>query len=80
MDKGTALDHIADLMTEREGLLKEIRQLKADLSMWTRIGHMVFTHNEGCLPGCRRACMCTCGHEHYRAQLAQEEQRAKKNG
>lgn len=75
MDNGTALDHIADLMTEREALLKQIRQLKADLSMWSRIGHMAFTHNEGCLPGCRRACMCTCGYEHYVAQLGQEARR-----
>ena len=75
MDHQTSLDYIADLMTEREALLKQIRQLKADLSMWSRIGHMAFTHNEGCLPGCRRACMCTCGYEHYVAQLAQEERR-----
>jgi hypothetical protein len=72
MDDGTALDHIADLMSEREALLKEIRTLKADLSKWSRIGHMAFTHNEGCLPGCRSACMCTCGYEHYAAQVAQE--------
>lgn len=75
MDAGTAKDHIGDLTLEREALLKQIRQLKADLSMWTRIGHMVFTHNEGCLPGCRRACMCTCGFEHYAAQVAQEARR-----
>lgn len=75
MDNGTQLDYIADLMTERDALLKQIRQLKHDLSMWTRIGHMVFTHNEGCLEGCRRACMCTCGYEHYVAQVAQEERR-----
>lgn len=80
MDLQTAKDYIEDLQSERATLLAEIRQLKSDLSMWTRIGHMVFTHNEGCLPGCRRACMCTCGFEHYRAQLTQEEQRAKRNG
>ena len=65
---GTSLDSVMDA-------IKEIKQLKADLSMWSRIGHMAFTHNEGCLPGCRRACMCTCGFEHYVAQLAQEERR-----
>jgi hypothetical protein len=75
MDKNTALDHIDDLMTEREELLKQIRTLKADLSQWSRIGHMAFTHNEGCLPGCRRACMCNCGYEHYVAQVAQEARR-----
>lgn len=75
MDRQTALDYVEDLQQEREALLKQIRQLKHDLSMWTRIGHMVFTHNEGCLPGCRRACMCTCGFEHYMAQVAQEERR-----
>lgn len=74
-DDRTALDHIAHLMTEREQLLKQIRQIKADLSRWTRIGHMVFTHNEGCLPGCRGASMCTCGYEHYTAQVAQEARR-----
>jgi hypothetical protein len=80
MDEGTALDHIEDLMAEREALLKQIRELKADLSRWTRIGHLVFTHNEGCLPNCRRACMCTCGFEHYRAQVVAEEQRENRNG
>ena len=75
MDKGTELDYIADLMTEREALLKEIRQLKADLKSWTRIGTMAFTHHPSCLPECRSACMCTCGHEHYVALLAQEARR-----
>jgi hypothetical protein len=68
MDAGTAKDHIEDLM-------QEIKVLRADLSSWSRIGHMAFTHAEGCLPGCRRACMCTCGYEHYVAQVAQEARR-----
>ena len=74
MDNEIPIDYL-DLLHEHNEMLKQIRQLKADLSMWSRIGHMAFTHNEGCLPGCRRACMCTCGYEHYVAQLAQEERR-----
>ena len=75
MDLENEKENIEDVMADREAFLKEIRQLKHDLSAWTRIGHMVFTHNEGCLPGCRRACMCTCGFEHYAAQVAQEARR-----
>lgn len=74
MDNEIPIDYL-DLLHEHNEMLKQIRQLKADLSMWTRIGHMVFTHHEGCLEGCRRACMCTCGFEHYTAQVAQEARR-----
>jgi hypothetical protein len=75
MDKGTELDYIADLMTEREALLKEIRQLKADLARWSRIGTFAFTQAGGCITGCKGACMCTCGYEHYVAQRAEEAKR-----
>jgi hypothetical protein len=72
MDDGTQLDYIADLMTERETLLKQIRQLKADKTRWERIARQAFEMHGGCLPLCRRACLCTCGYELYFA-LTREE-------
>jgi hypothetical protein len=69
MDSGTANDHIEDLMLEN-------RQLRQNLQRWKRIGTMAFTHAKGCLDGCRRACMCTCGYEHYFAQVRED----KRNG
>ena len=76
MDKGTELDYIADLMTEREALLKQIRQLKQDQKRWERIARKAFEMHPGCLPGCRRACMCDCGYELYHAMIRDEN----KNG
>jgi hypothetical protein len=76
MDKGTELDYIADLMTEREALLKQIRQLKQDQKRWERIARKAFEMHGGCLPLCRRACMCDCGYELYHAMIRDEN----KNG
>jgi hypothetical protein len=72
MDDGTQLDYIADLMTEREAMLKEIRQLKQDQKRWERIARKAFEMHPGCLPGCRRACMCDCGYELYFAMIRDE--------
>jgi len=74
MDKGTQLDYIADLMTEREALLKQIRQLKSDKAKWERIARKAFEMHGGCLPLCRRACMCDCGYELYFAMTRHERQ------
>jgi hypothetical protein len=74
MDKGTELDYIADLMTEREALHKEIRQLKQDQKRWERIARQAFDMHGGCLPLCRRACMCTCGYELYFALTRNESE------
>jgi hypothetical protein len=76
MDNGTQLDYIADLMTEREALLKQIRQLKQDQKRWERIARKAFEMHGGCLPLCRRACMCDCGYELYFAMIRDED----KNG
>jgi hypothetical protein len=76
MDNGTQLDYIADLMTEREALLKQIRQLKQEQKRWERIARKAFEMHGGCLPLCRRACMCDCGYELYFAMIRDEN----KNG
>jgi hypothetical protein len=56
-----------------EDLELENRRLRHDLKQWKRIGTLAFGHAKGCLDGCRRACMCTCGYEHYVAQIAEEQ-------
>ena len=56
-----------------EDLELENRRLRRDLQRWKRIGTAAFEHSKGCLDGCRRACMCTCGYEHYVAQVAEEQ-------
>ena len=76
MDDGTQLDYIADLMTEREALLKQIRQIKAEQAKWERIARRAFELHPTCLPGCARACMCNCGYEFYIALTRND----KKNG
>lgn len=66
MDNGTAKDHIEDLMLEN-------RQLRKEMERWKRIGKMAFKQaGETCITGCRGACMCTCGFEHYRYEMEQE--------
>jgi hypothetical protein len=56
-----------------EDLELENRRLRHDLKQWKRIGTLAFEHAKGCLDGCRRVCMCTCGYEHYVAQVAEEQ-------
>ena len=64
---------ITKLLLEQEALYKEISVLKDKNRKWKRIGTAAFEHSKGCLDGCRRACMCTCGYEHYVAQIAEEQ-------
>lgn len=72
MDIGTARDMIDDLQIEREQLLRQIAGLERKLKTWRNITHKVFTFHNGCLEGCRRYLLCTCGYEHYRAELTAE--------
>jgi hypothetical protein len=69
MDEGTAKDFIADLQ-------QEIRVLRRQQQQWERIARKAFTLHPGCLPKCRRACMCDCGYELYHAMIRDEN----KNG
>ena len=79
MDIGTARDMIEDLQIEREQLLRQIARLERKLKTWRGIADKVFTFNTGCLPGCRKALMCSCGFEHYRAEHNAELAEAHKN-
>lgn len=79
MDIGTAKDHIEDLQQERDALLRQIAQLNRKLKTWRNIADKVFTFNTGCLPGCRKALMCSCGFEHYRAEHNAELAEAHRN-
>lgn len=76
-DEQTMKDHIEDLMIEKEQLLKQIRALTKEKAHLRKIVGMAFTQaGNGCITGCRTACMCTCGFEHYR-YIVNEEQRTK---
>lgn len=79
MDIGTAKDHIEDLQQERDALLRQIAQLNRKLKTWRNIADKVFTFNTGCLPGCKKALMCSCGFEHYRAEHNAELAEAHRN-
>jgi len=72
MDDGTMRDMIEDLQIEREQLLRQIARLERKLKTWRNITHKVFTFHNGCLTGCRQYLLCTCGYEHYRAELTAE--------
>lgn len=56
-------------MNQTDDLTQENRRLQRELKQWKRIATMAFTHAKGCLDGCRGACMCSCGYEHYNAQV-----------
>lgn len=79
MDIGTAQDMVEDLQLEREQLLRQIASLNSQLKRWRNIANRTWTFHNGCLPGCRQFLMCTCGFEHYRAELTAEMVEANKN-
>ena len=60
-------------MNQTDDLTRENRRLQRELKQWKRIATLAFTHAKGCLDGCRGACMCSCGYEHYKAQTRIEE-------
>ena len=67
MDEGTAKDFIADLQ-------QELRIVRRQQQQWERIARKAFEMHGGCLPLCRRACMCDCGYELYFAMTRHERQ------
>jgi len=77
-DHGTMKDHIEDLMQEVAALRQDLFKTKQISNGWRRAATAAFKMIGGCIEGCRGACMCTCGYEHFRAAVAQEEQRENK--
>jgi hypothetical protein len=73
-DEGTMKDHIEDLMLEVASLRKQLKKAEYTSRQWRRSAVRAFAMAGGCITGCRGACMCICGYEHYRAAMAQEEQ------
>lgn len=74
-DEQTMKDHIEDLLIEQASLLKQIRQLTKDKEHLRKMLGMAYTQaGNTCIAGCRKACMCTCGFEHYR-YIVNEEQK-----
>ena len=57
-----------------EQLMKELKQLRKEKDHLRKIVGMAFTQAGGCITGCRGACMCTCGYEHY-AYIKREEEK-----
>jgi hypothetical protein len=66
-DESTMRDHIEDLMTEQSALLKQTRQLQQQIDHLRKIADNAFNLAGGCITGCRGACMCSCGYEHWLA-------------
>jgi hypothetical protein len=66
-DNQTLQDHNEDLILEN-------RQLRQQLQRWERIARAAFKQAGGtCITGCRGACMCTCGFEHFRYETRHEQ-------
>ena len=59
-----------------EKLKQELRFVRDQHKKWERIARKAFEMHPGCLPGCRRACMCDCGYELYFAMIRDQD----KNG
>lgn len=58
-----------------EELMKELKQVRKEKDHLRKIVGMAFTQaGNTCITGCRRACMCTCGYEHY-AYIVREEEK-----
>ena len=55
-----------------EKLKQELRFVRDQQKKWERIARKAFEMHPGCLPGCRRACMCDCGYELYFAMIRDE--------
>lgn len=68
------------LNDERGAMIREIAGLKRKVRTWRGIADKVFAFHTGCLEGCRRYLLCTCGFEHYRAELTAEMVEANGNG
>jgi hypothetical protein len=73
-DEQTMKDHIEDLMIELAAVRKQLQSAEYKMRQWRRSSVAAFEMVGGCITGCRGACMCTCGYEHYRASIAQEQQ------
>jgi hypothetical protein len=73
-DEQTMKDHIQDLMIEQSTLIKQTRQLQQQIDHLRKIADKAFTMAGGCITGCRSACMCTCGYEHWNALPKKEQQ------
>lgn len=65
----------AEALNEMEYLRKDLKQLRKEKDHLRRIVNMAFTQaGNTCITGCRAACMCTCGYEHY-AYIVREEEK-----
>jgi hypothetical protein len=66
-EEGTMKEPIDDLVME-------LRKVRAELERWKRIGKAAFKFAGGkCIDGCRGACMCTCGFEHFNYEISKEQ-------
>ena len=72
-DEQTMKDHIEDLMLEVAELRKKYQQSEYMMRQWRRAAVAAFEMTGGCITGCKGVCLCTCGFEHYRAAIAQQE-------
>jgi hypothetical protein len=50
-----------------EQLQKQTRQLQQQIDHLRKIADSAFNLAGGCITGCRSACMCNCGYEHWLA-------------
>jgi hypothetical protein len=69
----TLRDMYAEAADEIEQLRKELKQVRKDKDHLRKIADKAFTLAGGCITGCRQACMCTCGYEHWHALQHKDE-------
>lgn len=71
----TLRDMYAEAADEIEQLRKELKQAHKDKEHLRKIADKAFTQaGNTCITGCRGACMCTCGFEHWHALQRNEKQ------
>ena len=64
-----------EALNEMEHLRKELKQLRTEKEHLRKIADKAFTQaGNTCITGCRGACMCTCGFEHWHALQRNEKQ------
>lgn len=59
--------------SELEEAKAQAKKAQREAAMWRKIARMAFTMHNGCLDGCRRGMMCTCGYMMYSSYLLAEE-------
>jgi hypothetical protein len=72
------LEQLQNSLTEVEEKQKQVvKKVAWQRDKWRKIANQAFAMSGGCIEGCKRAMMCTCGYQEFSVQesiAAKEEQ------